>query len=55
LFTSVGGILNFDSMTFNPLVFAVDVVGIEHDRRLALLIDRLLIGLRGAVVVGRQL
>src|SRR5262245_39522256 len=39
----------------DPLVVAFDVIGVEHRRGLALLEDRLLIGLGGGTVVQRQL
>src|SRR6266567_2441697 len=39
----------------DPLVVALDVVGVEHGRGLALLKDRLLIRFGGGVVVQRQL
>ena len=53
--TSVGGILNSRAARLDALVVALDVVGEEHDRGLALLEHGLLVGLGRRVVVEREL
>ena len=53
--TSVGGIGELGAARLDALVVALDVVGEEHDRGLALLEHGLLVGLGRRVVVEREL